>query len=838
MNFLPLLPIEQNRLLFGSKCPEKPRTMDPYHDFIARDSIASLTGDKPEEWGFVPTSTRLPDLSSYKGPKEALETLLTQRWGKYLTGLKELLTTPPVKPLESPLILPNWTHYPHDGQPRAVPHPPDDVLLFDTETYVKGGNHPVIGVAYGASGWSIWLHPQITQGFPPTMFRPMLIPLGPTKLVIAHNVMFDLSKVEESYSLSNAERHVGVCTMSWHGTISAMGGDQVLRAYKAMKGKASLPWMSQVCQDSLKECLKFHCGREISKDERDTFVKGTIGDIVEQLPSLLKYAVNDVHELHYLAMVLYPKFKLQCPSVITLCGLMELSRSLLVVKSNYEMVVRANDIQLAVAQRQLEEALLEEADKLVQDFTGDPSDYENDPWLSQLDWTPAKSGKNKGKPAWARKKITTGGNAAPLIMRMTWNGQPLVFDKDRKWGWVNEGKWQRLPHPDGNKNVGSPLSKHFGQFFESGVLGCKSENNLPKAISRLSYWVSYQSRFQDQYLAEVTESRKGIVPSTKLIGTLTGRQVEKTWLTAAQCKPGKLGSDFFHIIQPPSGWDMILWDEDTEEVRIAALWGDFRNGKIIGSTPMSQIAFMGDKDLGTDAHSVTATLAGIDRQQAKIANFRDIFGGGRKTQTDALRTAHPDWTDQQLDGVVSKILDAKRGTKNWGEGYSGGTDSQYHNQAAILAETLDFRLPSTGRMIPNVINPRYDTQKAFYTSRYNAPVQGTGADILHATAACVPIVAGMFGIPESDFGYVMARHDEIGYNTLTQHSDNFAEVANAAHCWAWAIFLEGLDMPWMPTPLARLSSINVDWVYRKEVNMPVDAGYGMGFEGPDGRSIK
>jgi DNA polymerase gamma 1 len=508
-------------------------------------------------------------------------------------------------------------------------------------------------------------------------------------------------------------------------------------------------------------------------------------------------------------------------------------------------------MKLEIAQENLRKEAKKLMDDLVQRFVSCPSFDYSDPWLSQLDWTPAKTGKNKGFPKWYReilgKKtgLTLGSQVVPLLMQMTWKDQPLVFDKVKKWGWVNpeSGNWERLPHPDGEgKNVGSPLSKHFAQFIEKGVMGSDSETNLAKEISNLSYWVSFQSRFADEYkMAVDAPNRLGIVPTTKLVGALTGRQVHKLWLTAAQCKKDKLGTDLFHVIQPPEGWSMVLWDEDTEEVRIGAIWGDYQRGMGLGATAMSQIAFMGKKGdslaNSTDAHSVTAKLAEITRDEAKTANFRDIFGGGRKTQADAIQTAHPDWSSAQVDQVVSKILDAKRGQKVYGQ-YEGGTDSFYHNRAAQIADTPNFRLPSTGRMFPNVINPLYDTKGQFYTSRYNFPVQGTGVDILHATAVAVAILCDQRGIPSDAWGYVMARHDEIGYNVKDEYADRFAEIANAAHCWAWSIFLESLGFYWMPTPLARLSAINIDKVYRKEVKNPTDAGYGTGWTFPDGRTVQ
>ena len=846
-NLIPMLPYEQNKILFGEGVKEPQQVHDAVY-LMVKDELERMLGNEINIEPYQATTTKLPQTGSL-GPRKTLEVEANHIYGPQIEELEQLISGPPPSKPQNISKLGGWVFYPNSGSaPTRVDYPAESVMLFDVETYVKGGGHPVMACALTVQGWYFWLHPQLVKG-KTVRFVPELIPVGPNKLLVAHNAMFDASKTVEAYGLSNQDRPASLCTMAMNGTVSAMGGDQVTRAYKAIPANAPLPWMKQVCGDSLAACLKFHTGMEVSKESRDLFVTGNLFDIINNLDELIKYQLKDVEALAWLTLALYPKFRSQCPSLITLCGLLELSKSLLVVDSTYMDRVRLNTMIYGMQNKSLTAQAAKLCDNLAQDFVANPSfDWENDPWLSQLDWTPAKTGKNKGFPAWYRKiknkGITLGSQVVPLIMRMTWNGEPLVFDKKMKWCYRDPktGKLERLPHPDGKgKNVGSPMSKHFGAFVDSGVLGSESETNLPKEITKLSYWNSFQSRFEGQYLMGVeAEKRLGIVPSTKLVGTLTGRQVERLWLTAAQCKPGKLGTDLFHAIQPPQGWSMVHWDEDTEEVRIGALWGDFNRGLGIGATAMSQVAFMGVNtgtlETATDAHSVTAKLANISRKEAKIANFRDIFGGGRKTQSDAIQTAHPDWTEAQIGEVVSKILDAKRGEKKGGK-YEGGTDSFYHNQAAIIAETPDFRLPSTGRMMPNVINPRYDQTGMFYTSRYNFPVQGTGADILHATALAVRVLADKEGIPPDAWGYVMARHDEIGYNVKDEYTKQFAEIANSAHVWAWSVFLEGMGFNWMPAPLARLTAINIDKVYRKDVKAPTDAGYRAGWQFEEGTEV-
>ena len=833
LNLLPLIPKDQNEKLWGSDS----KIFRPL-EYKTQANLMELErfglSPSPEQW--KPTITQLPSLGGLGGPLKALEAKLRDRWSTELEALDSFLMAPTDTPTPENFY-PGWTRYTKKygtWEAEQVPYPLEAFLLYDTETFVRGGGHPVMATAASPEAWYLWIHPELISS--PDLLTPTPIPLVPkVRGIIAHNAMFDASKTAEFYSPNNAQRPVAVCTMALHTTISGMGGSQVALAYKALRAKgAGIKWTTKCCEDSLASVLNFYTGKSVSKETRDLFVKGSWDELVASLPALVDYAFQDTHSLWWLWLSLYPKFKTHCPSPITLCGLMELSKSQLPLSKDYRDKIRDNELQFQATKGSLEAKIAKVVKELEAKFA-EGSLPPNDPWLSQLDWSPAKTGKNKGKPLWIRKakEITIGKSFVPLILRVTYMGHPLVLDPKLKWGYRDaEGKFHKLPHPKGPKeNVGSPFVKDFKDLWEAGTLSSDMPE-LPSTLVSLSYWEAYRSRFKDEYIWE-SEDKDACVPVTKLLGTLTGRQVHKLWLTAAQAKKGKLGTDMTHAIQSREGRTFVSWDEDTEEVRIAAIFGDYFNMGGLGSTPMSQYAIMGSKAKGTDAHSLTAAIAHISRPKAKVANFRDVFGGGRKTQTQALQAAHPEWSQARIDATVDRIMLAKRGTKTGGR-YSGGTDSQYHNMANNIANTPDYRLPMTGRQIPDAVNCGY-AGRDFFTTRYNFPVQGTGADILHATAAIVGLVAEEKGI--QNYGYVMARHDETCYEVEDSRAEEFAEIGNTAHCWAWACFLDSLGFHWMPQPLTRLSAINLDRVYRKEVSAPTDAGFNCSWEFPDGREV-
>lgn len=835
MAFLPLLPPEQNELLFGPQeepCPRPARYRIP----LIEDELKRLYG--PVVKGFEETRTWLPNLGG--PPVEWAERTFGDRYAQQLAGLDKLARSAPVPPPIHPVLRSGWTRYENGtGRVTQVPYPTEDVLLFDTETFVKGGGHPVMGMAASPEAWYVWMAPAV--GDDRIDQRPTeLIPLGPNKTFIAHNAMFDQSKVAEAYSMANTDRPFAVCTMSLHTSMSGLGGEQVLRAYKAIPKGAPVPWVSMGCTDGLGAVLEHYTGRTMDKAARDIFVTGSLQDIISNRVRLLAYGLNDVYEMWHLWSSLWPKFRLHCPSNITIAGLMEASRSMLPVVPDWHDRIAANDAVWMARLNQFEQQLNDLADQA--ESSGDPGD----PWLSQLDWTTAKSGKNKGKPAWYRAarlkknaKVTLKSNLAPLLLRMKWDGHPLHLDKVKKWGYIADGKFHKLPHKGGpSKNVGSPLSKDFVDLVKGGTLTSSAGDNLAQELANLSYWASYRSRFHGQYVRDL-DGFKAIVPVTKLLGTLTGRQVEKTWLTAAMAKPDKLGSDMFHAIQAPKGYKFVGWDEDTEEVRLASLYGDVELGGGVGCTPMSQSAFMGERKKGTDPHTMVAMLAGFGedgRDDAKVFNFQDIYGGGFNAQANALKANHPEWTDEFIADKVNAMMTAKRGIKHRGT-YSGGTDSHYHNAAKAMANAQDFRLTISRRQIPHIINPRYDRDRSFFTSRYNFPTQGAGVDILHLTLALVAYLTEQQGIPGTAWSYVMARHDEVQYCVLDEFAHQFAEIGHSAHAVAWACYFDSLGFNWLPSRAARLVSVNIDWVYRKEVHYAADAGLGLGWSGPKGEAV-
>src|SRR5574338_858482 len=119
--------------------------------------------------------------------------------------------------------------------------------------------------------------------------------------------------------------------------------------------------------------------------------------------------------------------------------------------------------------------------------------------LQQLDWSPAKSGKNKGLPAWYRSfiaKPSYGSRITPVLLGMTWNDNPIVYENG--YHYQQEGKLYPVPNPS---KRGQPVHSMFMKDFSNdGVLdariGAMSGNaqEMVEKIHSLTIWTSLRKR--------------------------------------------------------------------------------------------------------------------------------------------------------------------------------------------------------------------------------------------------------------------------------------------------------------------------------------------------------
>ncbi len=295
----------------------------------------------------------------------------------------------------------------------------------------------------------------------------------------------------------------------------------------------------------------------------------------------------------------------------------------------------------------------------------------------------------------------------PKLLRLTWNGFPIVRHEHLKWGYMippdgdkNKGntkeilekfvqiaqeadgddeiikehleKWTfvQLPHPTGQGNVGNPLSKGFLEAVKTGVLSSFVQdkgNNIAEKIhavfKSLSYWRSSRDRIKNQIVVKTPEAM-AILPQVVTCGTLTRRAVEKTWLTASNAKEDRVGSELKAVIQAPKGYKLVGADVDSQELWIAAVIGDAHFTKEHGSTALGWMTLQGSKADGSDMHSKTASAIGVSRNEAKVLNYGRIYGAGIPFAAQLIRNFNPSLSEEEAKKKSAEMYKMTKGERH------------------------------------------------------------------------------------------------------------------------------------------------------------------------------
>lgn len=521
-----------------------------------------------------------------------------------------------------------------------------------------------------------------------------------------------------------------------------------------------------------------------------------------------------------------------------------------------------------------------------------------DPWLSQLDWTlvspEEKSTSKKPKlpkpppviwPKWywdatAPKKglppgtlqVTVRTRVAPLLLRLSWSGHPLVYSREHGWTFrvpassnfqtrtnpvkfydpadsvlseaVLSGGYNfyKLPHKDGeDANVANPLGKTFIKYVQDGTL--RSPGNEAKEAldlnSLCSYWISARDRIRNQLVVwqnpdrslGLTKPPSGrekygiILPQVIPMGTVTRRAIEKTWLTASNAKKNRVGSELKAMVRAPEGYAIVGADVDSEELWISSCMGDAQFG-LHGASAIGWMTLEGTKSAGTDLHSKTASILGISRDQAKVFNYSRIYGAGMRHAVLLLLQSNPSMRAEEAQKLAENLYASTKGKnthrtdlfdrKFW----YGGTESFLFNKLEEIALSERPQTPALGCGVTYALSKEYLPQgfgTDYLPSRINWVVQSSGVDYLHL------LIVSMRHLTEKyDIGarYLLSVHDELRYLVVEEDKYRAALALQIANLWTRSMFAFKLGMDDLPQGVAFFSAVDVDRVLRKEVDMP------------------
>lgn len=358
-----------------------------------------------------------------------------------------------------------WTRYAPNEEPKSVPYPLEDELVYDCEVMYKMSPYAVMATCLSPKAWYSWCSPYLTGE---DKNNSHLIPFATDKrecLIVGHNVSFDRARVLEEYNL-NSSKAFYLDTMSLHIAVSGMCSRQrgtwmkykknvrettktrekTLDDYRDMIRNEDLkytmsndilddesvddddniisalyddPWMKNSSMNKLSDVAELHCGIKMEKQLRDHFATSDPQEIRDLFQDLMTYCANDVLATYHVFAKVYPLFKGVVPHPVSLAALRHINTSILPTSVDWEDYIHRCEKMYQDSKGQVEEKVhkicQEIVDLRIQAESITPP-WVDDPWLSQLDWTispikmtkagvPYKSQKLPGYPEWYKKLV-------------------------------------------------------------------------------------------------------------------------------------------------------------------------------------------------------------------------------------------------------------------------------------------------------------------------------------------------------------------------------------------------------------------------------------------------
>lgn len=654
----------------------------------------------------------------------------------------------------------------------------------------------------------------------------------------------------------------------------------------AMAEEDEEAWVSKSSINSLRDVAQFHCDIAIDKTMRDKFGELDRQGVEDELDDLLTYCASDIAITHKVFKNVLPLYLNTCPHPVSFAAMRHLGTLILPVNKGWEKYVeRAEEKYLELA-KGVSEALNLLAGKALENKEYESDEWLKQlDWSGQeIRMTKGKKGdppriaanqKMPGKPNWYKGlfpkasgpiNLTVRTRVAPILLHLMWDNNPLIWSDLYGWTFkvpnadaakydgtqvvkVDMGEetnfmlrddithtYFKLPHKNGPAaRCTSPLAKSYLQYFEAGIL--TSEYALAKEALEMnaacSYWISARARIKSQTPVWQDDVDMGmssdenplgiILPQIIPMGTITRRAVESTWLTAANAKKNRLGSELKAMVTAPPGYALVGADVDSEELWIAALIGDAQF-KLHGGNAIGFMTLEGSKAAGTDLHSRTAKILSISRNNAKIFNYGRIYGAGIKFATTLLRQFNPTISDSEAIETAETLYLETKGHKEkvWNtpslprQFWRGGTESLVFNKLEEFAEQDLPRTPVLGAGITEALMRANISKGGFLTSRINWAIQSSGVDYLHLLIVSMEYLIKRYSL---DARLFITVHDEIRYLVKEEDKYRLALAMQVSNLWTRAMFCQQMGIDDVPQSCAWFSAVDIDHVLRKEVDL-------------------
>ncbi|GMM30658.1 DNA-directed DNA polymerase gamma [Martiniozyma asiatica (nom. inval.)] len=408
-----------------------------------------------------------------------------------------------------------WIKYEQGKNPISVPYPDDDAVVFDTEVLYKLSPYPVMATALGLNAWYAWVSPYLTGE---SKNNNHLIPMGiienpdKEKLIIGHNISYDRARILDEYTLKNNKAFY-LDTMSLHVSVSGMCSRQrgawmkyqkhlkdkpestqaekkSIDDYRRMVSSPGLldllqndildqeqqlntvdgqsdivndalnedPWLKYSSLSSLAHVAEHHCGIQLEKTTRDWFASLDPNDIKQNFQLLMNYCAKDTLATYHVFHKIWPEFRSVVPHPVSFSALRHITKSFLPTTSDWNDYITRCEKIYQDSKIQIESKLHEICNNIVdlrKEENSSPTPWENDAWLSQLDWTITppkytKSGKLykrqklPGYPNWfkniansdAQINLTTKTRISAFLLGLRWEGNPVFWTDTYGWCFI------------------------------------------------------------------------------------------------------------------------------------------------------------------------------------------------------------------------------------------------------------------------------------------------------------------------------------------------------------------------------------------------------------------
>lgn len=422
-----------------------------------------------------------------------------QNYSNLVDSLCKIGNTPLLKP-NNWLFKSGWTRYTTNEDPKSVPYPLEDELVFDCEVMYKTSPYPVMATCLSPKAWYSWCSPYLTGD---SKTNNHLIPLATDKrdcVIVGHNVSFDRARVLEEYDM-DVSKAFFLDTMSLHVSVSGMCSRQRgtwLHYKNSVKNKLkdqeksldelrnliqnddlkytmsnmvldeeSLsddndlnsalredPWMKSSSMNSLADVADFYCGIKMEKQLRDHFASTDVKEIRDLFQDLMNYCADDVIATYHVLHKVYPMFRKVVPHPVSFAALRHINSSFLPTSTDWEDYIHRCENMYQKSKDEVEDKIhliCEDVVNLRSKLTDKIIPWKDDPWLSQLDWTikpikmtkngtPYKNQKLPGYPEWYKKLVVKD----ELKLTIKTRSSPLLLNmlwENKPIFWTNHKGW-------------------------------------------------------------------------------------------------------------------------------------------------------------------------------------------------------------------------------------------------------------------------------------------------------------------------------------------------------------------------------------------------------------